>query len=405
MVTFCLSILLLPGLLAEAQTYRFESFPSARFGFGTNPVGTLIMDGSGNVYGTTTQGVIYGSGTVFKINRSGKGKVLYTFPGGVNGELPLAGLMRDESGNLYGTTYNGGSVTCDCGVVFKIDSAGHESVLHSFQGTPDGANPKSALVRDSAGNLYGTTVYGGNNSNACGGQIGCGTVFKIDSAGNETVLHSFAGSGDGSYPFAGLLMDSTGNLYGTTFDGGPFNLGTVFKLDAAGNETVLYNFQGGSDGEVPVAPLIQDGAGNLYGTTQGGGILECSLGCGTVFKLSSFGVETVLYRFTGGDDGSVPRAGLVIDSAGNLYGTASSAGDLSCSVLSGTGCGTVFRIDPEGNETTLHVFKGTDGAMPKTGLLRDGAGNLYGTTFEGGSGHCRTEEGDLGCGVIFKLSR
>lgn len=402
-VALSLSILLLLGHLAEAQTYQFESIPSERAGLGAHPIGTLITDGKGNVYGTTSQGVSYGRGTVFEVNRAGKATTLYTFPGGANGELPQAGLLRDKLGNLYGTTYNGGSGTCDCGVVFKIDSAGNETVLHSFQGMPDGDNPESSLVHDGTGNLYGTTVYGGTSS-ACGGDAECGTVFKIDSAGSETILHSFTGGSDGAYPSAGLLLDSAGNLYGTTSYGGTFSAGTVFKVDTSGTETVLYNFQGGSDGQAPVAPLVQDGAGNLYGTTERGGA-ACSLGCGTVFKLTLTGQETVLYRFTGGNDGSFPLAGLVADSAGNLYGTTTSAGDLSCSIFFDTGCGTVFKISSDGTETTLYTFNGSDGAMPESGLLRDAAGNLYGTTFDGGSGHCYSRSENLGCGVIFKLSQ
>jgi uncharacterized repeat protein (TIGR03803 family) len=274
--------------------------------------------------------------------------VLYSFTGGSDGSSHNAALIMDKAGNLYGTTEFGGAATCGvagCGTVFRLDTSGNETVLHGFTGSPgDGANPNAALLMDKAGNLYGTTLYG--STGPCispGGAAGCGTVFKLDRSGNETVLHTFTGSGgDGANPFAALIMDKVGNLYGTTESGGTGKClgvapgcGTVFKLDTSGNETVLHSFAGpAGDGSTPVASLIMDKAGNLYGTTAQGGAFNF----GTVFKLDTSGNETILYSFTGGSDGCLPPAALIIDKEGNLYSTTIGGG--VC------GYGTVFKLVP-----------------------------------------------------------
>jgi uncharacterized repeat protein (TIGR03803 family) len=318
--------------------------------------------------------------------------VLYTFTGGTDGAYPYAGLVRDAAGNLYGTTYGGGDKTCfenesfGCGTVFKLDTTGKETVLHSFTASPDGALPLGGLTRDAAGNLYGTTTYGGNA--AC--YSGCGTVFELDSTGKETLLYSFAGGTDGSQPYAGLVRDGAGNLYGTTYWGGHFGYGTVFKLDATGEETVLYSFAG-ADGANPVAGLIRDMAGNLYGTTSSGG----TVGDGTVFELDPSGKETVLHSFAGyPTDGWSPMAPVIRDSAGNLYGTTADY------CFDGYGCGKVFKLDPAGSETILHSFTPTTGGYePHGGLVLDAAGHLFGTTAYGGNySSCIP-----GCGTLFKL--
>ncbi len=334
--------------------------------------------------------------------------VLHSFRNSPDGAFPFAGLLRDAAGNLYGSTNAGGaSGNCSggCGTVFKLDTSGNETVLYSFKGGNDGATPGfGSLIRDEAGNLYGTTADGGSGG-GCSFSFGCGTVFKLDPAGNETVLYSFKGGSDGESPVAGLIMDVAGNLYGTTQDGGSgsgcsFGCGTVFKLDPAGNFTVLHSFTGGSDGTQPLAALIFDQAGNLYGTTEEGGSGTCTVingvsGCGTVFKLDPSGNETVLHTFTGGNDGAAPLfVGLIMDIAGNLYGTTQiGGGSSSCSV----GCGTVFKLDTSGNETVLHSFTGSpgDGAIPRASLIMDKAGNLYGTTSNGGAS---------GFGTVFKLT-
>jgi uncharacterized repeat protein (TIGR03803 family) len=317
--------------------------------------------------------------------------VLYTFTGGTDGGVSFAGLTRDKEGNLYGTTSSGGDDNCSdlgpgCGVVFKVDGADNETALYTFTGGTDGGVPFAGLTRDEGGNLYGTTSIGGS--------FGNGTVFKLDNTGQLTVLHSFCSApncADGSTPYAGVIPYA-GKLYGTTIGGGPFDAGVVFELDLSGKETVLHTFcpSGGNctDGASPNG-LIHDGAGNLYGTTTSGG----ANGGGTVFKLSPTGVETVLHSFAGGADGATPLAGLIRDEAGNLYGTTELGGP--------SGSGTVFKVDAAGNETVLYSFTGaTDGGYSEASLIRDGEGNLYGTTFGGGldSSYCSSF-----CGVVFKV--
>ncbi len=330
--------------------------------------------------------------------------VLYTFTGGTDGggtgDSPFPVLVRDEDGNLYGTRVAGGDLSCPyyfqpgCGVVFKLDRSGNESVLYSFTGGADGNGPSAALLRDRHGNLYGTTFIGG---------LGAGVVFKVDRMGNETVLYTFTGGADGASPYSNLIRDEDGNLYGTAPDGGSFGRGVVFKLNVAGNETVLYSFTGHADGRGPYAGLVRDEDGNLYGTTAFGGQGCRPFGCGVVFKLDPNGNETVLYSFTGGADGGTPWAGLIRDEEGNLYGTGAAGGDLSgCSIGGGFGCGVVFKLDPHGNQTVLYSFTGTDGYFPYAVLVRDEKGNLYGTTESGGDlSGC----GGSGCGVVFKLDR
>ena len=280
-----------------------------------------------------------------------------------------------------------------------------ETILYSFTGSSgDAANPYGGLAMDTAGNLYGTSVNGGASTNC---PAGCGAVFKLDSSGNETILYSFTGSsGDGAHPYAGLLIDAAGNLYGTTFNGGTSGRGTVFELVNTGayTEQVLYSFGGGTDGANPYAGLVMDSSGNLYGTTAGGAVsTNCPAvspgvgpppapsltGCGTVFKLApgSAGLwtETILHSFTGEPDGANPCAGLLMDASGNLYGTTMFGGQGG---PSGIGQGTAFKLDSSGNETILRDFGGLaerpaqtfDGVYPYAGLVMDAMGNLYGAT-------------------------
>jgi uncharacterized repeat protein (TIGR03803 family) len=330
--------------------------------------------------------------------------VLHSFQG-ADGANPQAGLVRDAAGNLYGTTFFGGAH--GVGVVFKVSATGTETVLHSFTGA-DGGNPFAGLIRDVAGNLYGTTSSGGTDAN--------GVVFKLSPGGSETVLYNFTGGADGAVPRAGLVRDTAGNLYGTTPFGGATSTcnppdgpgvprmqvanpgcGVVFKLSPTGTETVLHTFTGGADGASPVADLIRDAEGNLYGTAATGGGGTCNQfvppGCGTVFKLGPSGTETVLHSFTGAD-GATPVAGLVRDAAGNLYGT---------TYTGGADYGVVFKVSATGTETVLHSFTLADGAVPRAGLLRDAAGNLYGTTEIGGA--TSTCAPPQGCGVVFELIR
>jgi uncharacterized repeat protein (TIGR03803 family) len=333
--------------------------------------------------------------------------VLHTFTGPPDGGFPNGGVILDSKGNLYGTTSEGGTGACSggCGTVFKLSPAGKETILYSFTGTNgDGKYPQGGLVRDASGNLYGTTYGGGTSGNACN-NYGCGTVFMLDAAGIETVLYSFSGGVDGATPLAGVVRDAAGNLYGTTHLGGAFNWGTVFVVDKTGTETVLHSFDGlTGDGGDAYGGLILDSAGTLYGTTQGGGNVNSNclpgleIGCGTIFQITTTGAERVLYSFTGYADGNTPSGNVVRDHAGNLYGTSQPR-------PTPTGGGTIFRIDLSGKFSVLHTFTGgAGGADPFAGLIRDTAGNLYGTTYQGGGGGatCQTYFG--GCGTAFKFS-
>jgi uncharacterized repeat protein (TIGR03803 family) len=332
-----------------------------------------------------------------------KFSVLYDFKGGRDGSESRSGLLMDDAGNLYGTTRHGGAKGCGgCGTVFKIAPDGTEQVLYAFSGGSDGGYPEAVnLIADKSGNLYGTTSSGGDEG------CGCGTVFKLAPDGTETVLYAFTGGTDGSGPYAGLIADQAGNLYGTTAGGGGTGCGgsgcgTVFRLAPDGTETVLYAFQGGkTDGSSPESPLIMDKQGDLYGTTNTGGGTGCNnLGCGTVFKLTPGGVETLLHAFKGGMDGANDSfddfAGLIADSDGNLYGTTyAGGGGAACG---SSGCGTVFRVAPNGTEKVLYAFQsGTDGGGPYAGVVADKAGNLYGAAAYGGGTSC-------GCGVVYKLA-
>ena len=253
---------------------------------------------------------------------------LYSFQGSKDGWNLIAGVVRDSAGNLYGATQNGGYLGCalGCGTVFKLDATGKEVVLYAFGGGVDGRFPAAAVIRDAAGNLFSTTLSGG--------AFGGGTAFKVDSAGNQTVLHSFGSGTDGGGLFAGLTPVGA-TFYGTTVGGGAHGFGTVFELDKSGQETVVYSFKGGADGDGPFAGVISDRAGNFYGTTDSGGTTSY----GTVFKLDSSGNETVLHTFTGVADGAYPYGGVIRDSAGNLYGTTYGAEPHH-------GFGNVFKIAP-----------------------------------------------------------
>jgi len=355
----------------QAQTFKvLHTFHGPN---GNGPAGVLIRDSAGNIYGTTEAGGTgkcgdYGCGTAFKLNMYGKQVWLHSFDIS-DGEEPSAGLLRDATGNLYGTTDYGGNTTCTsgCGTVFKLDGDGKETVLYKFKAPPDGNTPQSLLARDKLGNVYGITQDGGKDSN--------GTIFKVNKNGKETVLHNFTGGSDGCLPVAGLIADSAGNLYGVTAQGGlgrcDRGYGVVFKLNTANNLTVLHTF-GFSNGAYPASVLLLDQAGNLYGTTEGGGSSACGFdGCGVVFELSpqSNGTwrESVLYEFCSLSDcadGEKPISGPVVrDSAGNIYGTTIDGG--TSQDCNGGTCGIVFKLDISGKETVVHSFTGgADGALP-----------------------------------------
>jgi uncharacterized repeat protein (TIGR03803 family) len=318
----------------------------------------LIRDTAENLYGTAALGGNLsdcggsGCGVVFKLTKAGKYTMLYAFTGGTDGANPEAPLVMDAVGNLYGTTALGGNLSdCSgfgCGVVFKMTKTGKYTVLYTFTDGTDGAIPSGpgGLALDAAGNLYGTTNYGGDLS--CNAPYGCGVVFKLNKYGNEKALYAFKGGNDGGLPVAGVTWDrTTGNLYGMTYGNGTYNYGVVFKLNKAGHETVLHTFTGGADGGRAYGNLLMDAKGNLYGTTADGGSNRSGcygFGCGVVFELNKTGKETVLYDFTGEADGGVPATGLIQDAAGNLYGTDQYGGNPSG--CGGSGCGVVFKLTP-----------------------------------------------------------
>ena len=337
----------------------------------------------GSLYGTTSQGgtvTANGDGTIFKITLAGDETVLHSFEGTPDGQFPQASLIAVK-GLLYGTTPNGG--TTAYGTVFTTTKKGVENVAYSFMGGTDGAGSEASLTNVN-GTLYGTTSAGGGTS--CNSGIGCGTVFKIDQSGTESVLYRFQGGSDGQAPSAPMIYVK-GMLYGTTFFGGGSGCnfrgcGTIFKIDPSGTESIVYAFKGGSDGSNPDAGLI-DLNGTLYGTTsEGGG----SNNNGTVFRVSRSGKEHVIHKFKGESDGADPEAGLVAVK-GTLYGTTFAGG--------ADDFGTVFQMTRSGDETLLHSFTfGADGGNPSAAMI-DVKGKLYGTTKTGGTS---------GFGTVFSVA-
>ena len=316
--------------------------------------------------------------------------ILHSLAGGSDGQSPSQDLIFDAAGNLYDTTFgiaDGGNTGNDpCGTIFKIDSTGKETVLHNFTG-PDGCNPVNGhLILDAAGNLYGTTSARGSSII----RMGNGTVFKFNPTSNKlTTIYRFLGASHGQHPAGTLAMDAAGTIFGTVTFGGGHGCGAVFRINSKG-ESLIHSFQVGSNngGNRPEEGLISDGLGNFYGVTEpGGGINDTT---GDIFKITRSGKETTLYHFTGGADGGSPQAPLYRDAQGNLYVTTylGGANDL----------GTIFKLDTSGNETVLYSFSGInnqDGANPAAGLTPDGLGNFYGTTFGPGLGS--------GSGTIFKM--
>jgi len=370
--------------------YSFVSSPND----GDKPDDGLVPGSGGDFYGTTSDGGRHGFGTVFRISPRGSEISLYSFTDSPDGAFPTAGLVRGSDGDFYGTTVQGGTSTnCNggsCGTVFRISPSGSESILHSFDNSStDGGEPEAGLVQGGDGNLYGTTYEGGT--------YGAGTVFRISTSGSLTTLYSFADSPDGALPEAALVPSRDGNFYGTTLYGGTYGYGTVFWISPSGTYSNLYSFAG-TNGIYPNAALIQASDGNFYGTTESGGFTNinsfATVGYGTVFKISPTGSLTTLHQFSGSPtDGYWPRAGLVQGSDGNFYGTTSYGGAY--------GAGTLFRISSSGNCTSLYSFGGgfSDGNVPDGTLIQGIDGNLYGTTVYGGtSTNCNG-----GCGIVFEL--
>jgi uncharacterized repeat protein (TIGR03803 family) len=421
MIVIVISLALTPGAWAQGKFKTLYTFTGGNDG--AMPWAGLIFDRAGNLYGTTEAGGNSNSsycwsdydqscGTVFKLSPHPDGtwskSVLYSFCSLTNcadGENPAAGLIFDQAGNLYGVATS---------VVFKLapnnDGTWAESVLSSATDYVD--YPQGGLIFDQAGNLYGTTMVGGG----CGWtSAGCGTVFELtpnqDGTWTNTVLYNFGGDTDGFWPIAGLILDQAGNLYGTTWWGGlgghicggnrTHECGTVFELTLNSNgswtEKVLQRFHS-INGYEPSAGLIFDAAGNLYGTTGSGGHRYR----GVAFKLTPNAdgswKEKLLHSFSGGSDGAGLSAGLIFDTAGNLYGTAGAGGNLS--VCNGRGCGVVFKLSPNSNggwhETVLHAFLDSPGARPVAGLIFDASENLYGTT---------AGDGTTTFGTVFEITQ
>ena len=363
---------------AQAQSFKvLYNFDGASHG--GDPYASLARDAAGNLYST----VDYGGGTsyaggVFKVAPDGTETMLYNFTGGADGAYPFSSVVRDSKGNLYGTTSQGGSD--NAGVVFKVDPSGTETVLHNFTGGADGVIPTGGLVRDKAGNLYGTTSQGGTSND--------GIVFKISPSGKETILHTFTGSAtDGKYPtYTTLLMDAQGNFYGVTEEGGSADGGILYKLSKTGKLTILHSFKGGTtDGCNVLGTPFMDAAGNFYGTTSSCGTHTL----GTVWEVKKNGQERLLHSFAGGtSDGEYPLAGVVKDATGDLYGNTETGG--------ASDVGTVYRISNTGKFTLLHSFDGTDGKYPYGSFAQNSKGTIFGSTLNGGT---------IGYGTVWKITK
>ncbi|HWY56157.1 MAG TPA: choice-of-anchor tandem repeat GloVer-containing protein [Terriglobales bacterium] len=431
------------------------------------PTGGVIADAAGNFYGTTFSGgsqpcyvgsdTVYPCGTVFQITPPAtKGgawteTILHNFSTGTShdGFNPLGGLVSDAKGNLYGTTSLGGNVTNNqlcvgdgvligCGTVFELTPPAQkggdwkETILYNFQGGQihffDGAEPFAGVTLDSQGNLYGTTRRGGDTDGYSGIAYRLSPPAKKGGHWKEEILYNFSAATSGAEPYSGVILGKKGNLYGTTrlgagFSGAVYKLSPPTKRGGAWSETTLHAFASSDDGAYPIANLVFDDNGNLYGTTEWGGGQGCTQnsGCGIVFKLSPSAKgpwkETILYRFQGGTDGLAPGSNLVFDPMGNLYGTTQGGGNENNCTLTlypFEGCGTIFQLSPQGEqwkETILHVFQGyasQDGAVPLGGLSLLGKRKLYGTTASNGySDLCNSVSGQMNpfpCGTVFELS-
>jgi len=405
-IVFMLTVVASPA--AQAQTFQIiHAFTGKQDGGW--PYAGVTIDKSGNLYGTTYAFGANDKGAVFKMSKLKGGNwalhPIYIFTGGSDGGWPAARVIFGPNGTLYGTTQIGGN---GYGTVFQLTPPPtacttalcpwRETVLYAFKGAPDCGNRATSsfgeLIFDQAGNIYGTTYNGGVHDEGC--------VYKLTPSGSggytESVIHSFGGGSDGYFPFTGVILDSTGNLYGTTSTGGQsVYYGTVYQLvPSMGGytENILYSFKGGSDGEFPFGGLIFDRSGNLYGSTEDGG----PGGGGTAFELTPVGngkwSYTALYSFSGASyDG--PYASFVMDGAGNLYGTTWGSG--------ANRLGNVFKLTPTSQPpwtyTSLHDFTGYDGQYLISNVTFDASGNLYGTAFQGDNGNC-----DTGCGVVWEIT-
>jgi uncharacterized repeat protein (TIGR03803 family) len=345
--------------------YSFKGKPD-----GNAPSAGVTLDSYGNLYGTTLEGGDSDCGTVFQIDPSGTETVLYSFPCD-DFMHPESGLILDGAGDIFGTSY--GNWEIPYGGVFKLDRAHGKVALHHFTAN-GGHNPIGGVVRDPDGNVYGTTSLAGGESR--------GTVFKLSPSGKETVLYDFTGNADPAAAAGPLVLDRNGNLFGTSLEGGRFFYGTVFKLDPQGLLTILHDFAANGNGAIwPESGLVMDQSGTLYGTTLTGG----DFGQGTIFKIDPAGNYSVLHSFSR-NEWPNPAAGLCLGKNGNLYGITNSWDSARA---------TVFEANVNGAFRIVHRFTGTDGISPRGALYRDGAGNLYGTTKFGGV---------YGAGTVFKIT-
>lgn len=410
-VIFC-ALSLVPKTWARSgKEYKFRGGVD-----GSLPESGLVSDGAGNFYGTTSEGGRNSSGAVLEFSLGAGGNwtktVIYNFTGGADGTHPMGNLVFDDVGNLYGTTEEGGAG--HVGTVFKLSpSQGEtwtETVIYAFAQGAGGYSPFTGVTFDREGNLYGTTLNGGICSPYCGG-----TVFELSpSEGGtwvESTLYSFPASQNGDAQPSALILDAFGNLYGTLVFGGSAGWGAVFELthnqDGNWTENILYNFTGKGDGGNPPSGVTFDTIGNLYGEAALGGYAYClGHGCGVIFELAPSPTgwkETTLHTFVG-QDGAEPWGGLIFDSKGNLFGTTALGGRSTCPGPS-TGCGVIFKLSPAigggMSFALIAAFNYADGLYPLTGVIEDAAGNLYGTTNQGGDPNC----GALyGCGVVFTLT-
>lgn len=348
----------------------------------------LETDNAGNIYGTTVLGGDHGSGTVFQLSSTPNGwehTVLYSFTGGADGGEPYKGVTIDRRGNLYGTAVTGGSGSCEggCGVTYKLTKSNgtwSQTVIHAFTGGDDGSGPGARVTVDRNGNIYGMTPTGGS--------YGAGTIYKIHPHAGSwefQVIHTFTGGDDGASGSAGRMLLEHGRLYGAVTAGGMYGSGVVFELTPTAigewDFRTLYSFHGQPDGSFPYGGLLRAGSGKIYGTTYYGG----ENGIGAVYELTPRGVgewnEAVIYSFQTGDDGNSPISNLVRDEAGNLYGTTSEGG---------LGSGAIFKLAPTGGgqwtESVVHPFAGPpDGGFSYNGMVVDRFGNFYGATVHGGT--------------------
>ncbi|HUE03540.1 MAG TPA: choice-of-anchor tandem repeat GloVer-containing protein [Bryobacteraceae bacterium] len=366
--------------LAQAQTAtETVIFNFAEFPQGANPYGTLFRNAGGTLYGTAFDGGVFNLGAVFELAASGY-KVVYSFKGSADGANPYAGVVQDSAANLYGTTYLGGPA--NAGVVYKVSPSGEETVLYAFTGGADGGNPYAGVILDTAGNVYGTTLKGGSGN--CSG--GCGVVYKITPAGQQNVLYSFTGASDGASPYGGVIADEAGNLYGTTSAGGDSITpeGVVYKVSTAGRETGLHTFgKTNHPGSGPTSGLVRDAAGNLYGN-----------GPTFVYEITVSGQYKALAYLNdcltigAGDAWS----GVAVDGAGNVYGTTGVAPS-SCGGVGDAPYGVVYKVEPSGTVKVLYRFPGASRpnntstapiVASNPGVVLDSAGNIYGATPYGG---------------------